>query len=119
LIKKLLLLFAVGFLMALTLSGLHQYWHGVIASVYLVMSSVTLIMYKWDKQRAMRKTHQVARIPERILHLLALLCGWPGAIIAQQWFRHKSKKRSFIIVLWVTIIINSLILSYIYHWQWQ
>ncbi|MGO2075002.1 MAG: DUF1294 domain-containing protein, partial [Pseudoalteromonas sp.] len=35
-----------------------------------------------------------------------LCCGWPGALLAQQWFRHKSKKRRFIVILWFIIVLN-------------
>ena len=38
--------------------------------------------------------------------------GWPGALIAQQTLRHKSKKTSFIIVLWATVIINGVALAW-------
>ncbi|WP_353805552.1 DUF1294 domain-containing protein [Pseudoalteromonas sp.] len=41
--------------------------------------------------------------------------GWPGSLIAQQWLRHKSKKRSFIAVLWLTIIANCSALSSLYY----
>jgi uncharacterized membrane protein YsdA (DUF1294 family) len=40
------------------------------------------------------------------LHLLGLAGGWPGALIAQQMLRHKSKKASFLAVFWVTVLIN-------------
>ena len=35
--------------------------------------------------------------PERTLHLLALLGGWPGAILARRRFRHKTMKVPFLI----------------------
>jgi uncharacterized membrane protein YsdA (DUF1294 family) len=40
------------------------------------------------------------------LQLCALLGGWPGALLAQQVFRHKSSKRSFQIKFWFMVIIN-------------
>lgn len=33
--------------------------------------------------------------------------GWPGAIIAQQKLRHKTKKTSFRTVFWIVILANS------------
>lgn len=44
------------------------------------------------------------RTPERQLHLLALLGGWPAAWLAQQAMRHKSSKAAFRAVYWVTIL---------------
>ena len=35
-----------------------------------------------------------------------LLGGWPGALIAQQTLRHKSRKASFRAVFWLTVLVN-------------
>ncbi|MEJ1377111.1 MAG: DUF1294 domain-containing protein, partial [Candidatus Sedimenticola sp. (ex Thyasira tokunagai)] len=32
--------------------------------------------------------------------------GWPGALIAQQKLRHKSKKQPFRVVYWFTVAAN-------------
>lgn len=60
--------------------------------VVTVMSGVCFIVYGFDKRRAKRGGR---RVPERTLHLLEFLGGWPGAFYAQQWFRHKTQKVSF------------------------
>lgn len=46
------------------------------------------------------------RIRERTLHLLSIAGGWPGALIGQQWLRHKSVKASFRRVFWLTVLLN-------------
>ena len=46
------------------------------------------------------------RTSEATLHLLALAGGWPGALLAQHWLRHKSAKRAFRAVFWVTVVLN-------------
>ena len=46
------------------------------------------------------------RTPERSLLLLGLACGWPGGLLAQQWLRHKTAKRSFQQMFWVTVVVN-------------
>ncbi len=117
LIKKTLLLFSVSFLLVLVVGGLLGYWAHFVASVYCTLSSITFVVYKWDKRLAKASTDQPIRVPERSLHILALMCGWPGALIAQQWLRHKSQKRAFIAVLWLTIIINTSVLGAAYYWQ--
>ena len=61
------------------------------------------IVYAADKSAARR--HEW-RTPERTLHLLALVGGWPGALVAQTVFRHKSRKTSFRIVFWTTVALN-------------
>ena len=40
------------------------------------------------------------------LHGLSLIGGWPGALIAQQVLRHKSRKEEFRFVFWLTVVIN-------------
>lgn len=71
---------------------------------YLIVSLITFIAYALDKSKAQRG---VWRTPESTLHFLALIGGWPGAAIAQQVLRHKSKKKEFLVIFWFTVIINS------------
>jgi uncharacterized membrane protein YsdA (DUF1294 family) len=70
---------------------------------YLILSLFSVLIYAIDKSAA-RAGRQ--RIPENTLHVLALLGGWPGALLAQQWLRHKSSKLSFRIVCWFTVVLN-------------
>lgn len=74
-----------------------------VASMYGVLSVVTLFAY-WKDKRAARLGHW--RTPESTLHSLALLGGWPGAIIGQQRLRHKSSKSGFRSVFWLTVLLN-------------
>lgn len=74
-----------------------------IAAAYAGMSLLTFIIYAIDKAAARA---QRRRTPESTLHLLALACGWPGALLAQQWLRHKSVKQPFRTVFWLTVVIN-------------
>jgi len=75
----------------------------ILAGVYVVASFITFIAYAWDKSAA---TQGNRRTPESTLHLLALACGWPGALLAQQFLRHKSAKAEFRLAFWVTVILN-------------
>lgn len=65
------------------------------AIVYAAMSLITFVVYALDKRAAVRGRWRVA---ESSLHLLALLGGVPGALIAQQVLRHKRRKWSFMAV---------------------
>jgi uncharacterized membrane protein YsdA (DUF1294 family)/cold shock CspA family protein len=67
------------------------------------MSSFVFILYGLDKWAAKREAQ---RTPENTLQFCALLGGWPGALLAQQVFRHKSRKLSFQIVFWFTVVLN-------------
>lgn len=64
---------------------------------YLACSTVTLMLYQEDKQRA---RFGVWRIRELTLHIWELLGGWPGALLAQQLFRHKISKSSYARYFW-------------------
>ena len=56
------------------------------------MSLITLAAYSKDKRRAQQDKW---RMPESNLHFLELLGGWPGGLIAQRTFCHKSSKQSY------------------------
>ena len=75
----------------------------LVAGAYLVISLTCFVAYAIDKSAARNGGW---RTPERTLLLLGLACGWPGALLAQQWFRHKTTKRSFQQMFWVTVVLN-------------
>lgn len=75
----------------------------MLAGAYVVLSAVTFLVYAWDKSAA---RHDRWRTPEAELHLLALLGGWPGALVAQKVLRHKSSKQPFRTVFWGTVALN-------------
>ncbi|MEF9964296.1 MAG: DUF1294 domain-containing protein [Comamonas sp.] len=73
------------------------------AGWYALASVVTFAWYAWDKAAA-QQGHW--RTPEKHLWLLGLLGGWPGALLAQRWLRHKSSKPAFLQVFWLTVVLN-------------
>jgi uncharacterized membrane protein YsdA (DUF1294 family)/cold shock CspA family protein len=76
-----------------------------VAGLYLAASVVCFITYAIDKSAAMAGRW---RVSESTLILLGLVCGWPGAIIAQQILRHKSNKASFRSAFWGSVVLNVL-----------
>ena len=81
-----------------------------LLGVYAVMSAVTFVTYGVDKSAARRGTW---RVPESTLHLLALACGWPGALLGQRFFRHKTRKQPFRTIFWSNVIINCAALAWV------
>lgn len=68
----------------------------------------TYITYAVDKRAA---RHGQWRVSEATLHILELLGGWPGALLAQQLYRHKTRKVSFQVAFWLCAIVNSIVLA--------
>jgi uncharacterized membrane protein YsdA (DUF1294 family)/cold shock CspA family protein len=77
--------------------------------MYLAASAVTFLVYGFDKSAAMNNRW---RTPESTLHILGLIGGWPGALMAQQIFRHKSKKAEFRVIFWLTVVVNCAALAW-------
>lgn len=75
----------------------------LVLVAYAVISAITFIAYAIDKSAAQSGRWRTSEVT---LHLLALVGGWPGALLAQQTLRHKSKKRSFRAVFWITVLLN-------------
>ena len=75
----------------------------LLVSFCFVMSLVAYFLYAVDKTAAQKGRWRIA---EAHLHLLALIGGWPGAMVAQQKLRHKTKKQEFLFIFWVTVILN-------------
>lgn len=78
-------------------------WLIILAATLLLMSLVTLGFYAWDKRQAKTRGW---RVPEKRLHLLSLLGGWPGALVGQRWLKHKSVKAKFRVVFWLTVVVH-------------
>ena len=94
---------AVAFLLVMGVSVVTSKVPPAIFAIYLVASLVTFAAYAMDKSAARKGAW---RTQESTLHVLSLLGGWPGALVAQQKLRHKSKKQSFRTVFWFTVIVN-------------
>lgn len=88
-----------------------SYYHGyiplLIPYLYLFLGLLTYVFYATDKAAAERSSQ---RISEATLHILAITCGWPGAIVAQEKLRHKTIKTEFRRIFWMTVVANYLLL---------
>ncbi|HSC82790.1 MAG TPA: DUF1294 domain-containing protein [Pseudomonas sp.] len=74
-----------------------------LLGVYPLLSLISFVQYWNDKQSAQKGRW---RTPENTLHITELLGGWPGALLAQQLFRHKTRKLSFQLVFWVIVLLH-------------
>ncbi|ABA74344.1 MULTISPECIES: DUF1294 domain-containing protein [Pseudomonas] len=92
---------------ALPLSGSFSMWLRGISLVpltaYGLVSVLAFFLYWADKRKARADAW---RTPENILHAVELAGGWPGALIAQQVFRHKTRKVSFQVLFWMIVALH-------------
>jgi len=103
---------AAGAMVALAGGGWLGFWPVLVPLAYAAMSLVSFLAYRDDKVRAERG---LRRTPEKMLHTLDFLGGWPGGLLAQQAFRHKSSKGAFQFVFWITVLLNCAALAWLAH----
>jgi len=81
----------------------------VVVAIYGVVSVLTFLAYRSDKLAAQ---YGRWRTKESTLLLLGLVGGWPGAVVAQKVMRHKSRKVSFQVAFWGTVVVNAVALGW-------
>ena len=80
--------------------------------IWLVIASViTFLLYGVDKTLSRGKGQ---RVPEVVLHGLALAGGFPGGWAGRSIFRHKTKKGIFVLVLAVSTVIHVSLVCWVY-----
>lgn len=71
----------------------------------LPVSVAAWILFRHDKKLAVAGKW---RNSETELHGLEFLGGWPGAFLAQQKFRHKTRKLSYQAIFWAIVLLYQL-----------
>lgn len=77
---------------------------------YAVLSVGLYGLYGADKAAARNHTR---RTPENTLQVIALVGGWPGALVAQRRYRHKTRKQPFQAVFWIMVMLNCLAVAWL------
>lgn len=89
----------------LAASGRIGWW---VPAWYAAQSAIAFAVYAMDKAAAGRGRR---RVPERRLHLLAALGGWPGALAGQRLLRHKTRKQPFQRWFAAAVVLNCAVLG--------
>jgi len=100
------LLALAGLCLLPALGAAQMAWSGTSwlpLALYPLVSLVSLLLYWQDKQQART---QAWRTPEKVLHASELCGGWPGALVAQQLFRHKTRKVSYQATFWGIVALH-------------
>ncbi|HCL5251069.1 TPA: DUF1294 domain-containing protein [Salmonella enterica] len=79
---------------------------------FLLANALTLILYGMDKMAAHKAWR---RVPESTLLMFGVVGGWPGAIVGQQLFRHKTQKQPFKTYFIVSVIVSISVMAAIYQ----
>jgi uncharacterized membrane protein YsdA (DUF1294 family) len=87
----------------LVLLALHVHW---LIAWLLAWSAVTFAFYGYDKRQAQAGGW---RVPENVLHALALLGGFPGGWAGRAYFHHKTLHPSFLVVLTASTLVWTII----------
>jgi uncharacterized membrane protein YsdA (DUF1294 family) len=85
-------------------------WNPLLIWICAV-SLVTFILYGYDKSQAKLGG---ARVPEIVLHVLALAGGFPGGWLGRAVFHHKTQKPVFTIVLIISSVLYLGLAIYIF-----
>jgi uncharacterized membrane protein YsdA (DUF1294 family)/cold shock CspA family protein len=102
-------MFSLLFLLFLTGSTLGGFTQLAWALLYCAASLVTFFAYAIDKRAARIGAW---RTRESTLHVFELLGGWPGALFAQRYLHHKSRKISYQVVFWFVAALNIAAFAY-------
>lgn len=108
--QKKRLILGLGFYAILALLAVMQKISWLVVGWYFVLGLITYGMYAKDKAAAQSNAW---RTPESTLHLLSILGGWVGAMVAQTHLRHKSQKPEFRMTYYLTVVINLAVLLFI------
>jgi len=79
----------------------------------LGVSVTTFLFYGYDKRQALKKGW---RVPEAVLHILALSGGTPGAFLGQILSRHKTRKPRFKVVFVVIALLQGALVYLCYRY---
>lgn len=79
--------------------------------VLLIMNIITFFLYLSDKRKAIKNKW---RTKESVLLSASFLCGAVGGLLGLYWLRHKNKHWYFVVVNWLSLIIQIALGGFIY-----
>lgn len=62
---------------------------------------MAFVFYGVDKMQARNLEW---RVKETTLHTLAIIGGWPGALVGMHFFQHKTRKAAFQVPFWIILM---------------
>ena len=112
----------VGLALALVLGaalwwalGQAQSWPMALACWLFALNAVAFGYYGYDKWQSRQGG---SRVPEFVLHALAIAGGSLGAYLGMQVFRHKTIKGPFRIAFWLIVVLQVTLLGWVVKMTW-
>ena len=102
--------FCFFLLLCTAIGSLFSAWP--VAIWFLLINVLTMVIYGADKMAARKG---MRRIPEVTLLVFGVVGGWPGAIMGQQIFRHKTQKQPFKTWFLMSVVVSILATVALYH----
>jgi uncharacterized membrane protein YsdA (DUF1294 family) len=107
---------AVVLVLTFTTTSVRLHW---TSDVYLgstvLFSVLAFLAMGLDKSKASRGKR---RISEMTLHMFELLGGWPGSMLGQRTFHHKTHKLTYQAVFWGIVCVHLVLIAWtIYMWK--
>ena len=87
---------------------------GALVAYLVGINVATTAAYLYDKSVAASGT-ALWRVPEAVLHLLALAGGTPAAFASRRLLRHKTRKEGFRAWFWVIVAVQ---VAALVGWVW-
>ena len=81
---------------------------------FVLINVLTMAIYGADKMAARKG---MRRVPEATLLAFGVTGGWPGAILGQQLFRHKTQKQPFKTYFMLSVILSIAAMAAVYHFS--
>lgn len=97
------------------LFGQARSWPLALACWLFAVNAVAFGYYGYDKWRSRQSG---SRVPEFVLHALAVAGGSLGAYLGMHVLRHKTIKGSFRIAFWLIVVLQVTLLGWIVKMTW-
>jgi uncharacterized membrane protein YsdA (DUF1294 family) len=94
----------------------HLRWFHLLAAWLAGVNLTAFAYYAFDKYRARTAGR---RVPEIVLHGLALAGGSAGAFLAMRCFRHKTVKGSFRLAFWLIVLLQLGLAAWVGYLLWH
>ncbi|MBX8459739.1 DUF1294 domain-containing protein [Enterobacter sp. RIT637] len=79
---------------------------------FVLINVLTMAIYGADKMAARKG---MRRVPEATLLAFGVTEGWPGAILGQQLFRHKTQKQPFKTYFMLSVLLSTAAMAAVYY----